>query len=1150
MAGPGFIHLHVHSGYSLLEGALPLERLIGLAKDDKQPALGIADTNNLFGALEFSEKASGKGIQPLIGTELAIDFGGEEGRPNERGPSAKNSVVLIAATETGFSNLSRLVSKAFLESENGATAARLAWLDRGSLDGIICLSGGPEGLVDPFFANGLDGHAHHRLDVLRELFGDRFYIELQRHGRPQETSNEAKLIDYAYVKGVPLVATNEPYFPRIDDYEAHDALLAIAGGTVLAQTERRKLTDQHYFKSRDEMMALFSDLPEALDNTIEIAQRVSYRPKKRAPVLPKFAAAPGVSEEAAVEAEANALAEMARTGLKKRIATTGIAAGWTEEKYWERLEFELGIIQRMKYPGYFLIVADFIQWAKSQGIPVGPGRGSGAGSLVAFATTITDLDPLRYNLLFERFLNPERVSMPDFDIDFCQDRREEVIRYVQSKYGYDQVAQIITFGTLQARAVLRDVGRVLQMPYGQVDRICKLVPANPADPWSIERTLKEVPQFKQMADEDEQVGQLVAIGQKLEGLFRHASTHAAGIVIGDRPLQELAPLYRDPRSDMPVSQYNMKWAENAGLVKFDFLGLKTLTTIQRAVDMVNRNNPGTNFRIEDIPLDDPATYKLYSVGDTAGVFQVEGAGMRRALVDMKPDRFEDIIALVALYRPGPMENIPTFCARKRGDEEIEYPHQALSAVLDETYGIIVYQEQVMQIAQILSGYSLGEADLLRRAMGKKIKAEMDAQRVRFQEGAVKYGLKPGLADTIFDLLAKFANYGFNKSHAATYALVSYQTAYLKAHYPVEFFAATMTLDMGNTDKLAEFRSDAKKHGYELVPPCVNRSLDVFDARDGKIYYAIGAVKGVGQAVAEHIVAARAGKPFTDLADFATRVDPRIINRRTLETLVNAGAFDQLVPRREQAFAAIDAIIGTAQRTASNASDGIADMFASDRPEPIKLTQNAGNWRPEERLERERAAIGFHLSGHPLDQFTELFARLKVKPWLEFERSVKEMGASAGKLAGTISSRNDRRTRKGNPMAIVTLSDATGSFEVIAFSEQIATYSDVLQAGKSVILAVEADERPDGIGLRLISAEPIEKAAERVGKELRIFVEAPSCLGPIHSQLKPGGEGHVIFVIPRGATRDYEVDVPGRFRLTAELAGAVKAMSGVVDVRLS
>jgi len=1150
MAGPGFIHLHVHSGYSLLEGALPLDRLIGLAKDDKQPALGIADTNNLFGALEFSEKASGKGIQPLIGTELAIDFGGEEGRPNERGPVAKNSIVLIAATQTGFENLSRLVSRAFLESESGRTSAQLAWLEREAVEGIICLSGGPEGLIDPFFASGLDGHAQLRLDTLRDRFGDRFYIELQRHGRPQEAANEAKLIDYAYLHGVPLVATNEPFFSKADDYEAHDALLAIAGGTVLAQTERRKLTPEHFFKSRAEMLQVFSDLPEALENSVEIAQRVSYRPKKRAPVLPKFAAAPGLDEQAAVDAEAAALTEMARTGLEKRLATVGPGPGMTVEQYWERLEFELGIIQRMQYPGYFLIVADFIQWAKQQGIPVGPGRGSGAGSLVAYATTITDLDPLRYNLLFERFLNPERVSMPDFDIDFCQDRREEVIRYVQSKYGYDQVAQIITFGSLQARAVLRDVGRVLQMPYGQVDRICKLVPANPADPWSIERTLKDVPQFRQMADEDEQVGQLVAIGQKLEGLFRHASTHAAGIVIGDRPLQELAPLYRDPRSDMPVSQYNMKWAEAAGLVKFDFLGLKTLTTIQRAVDMVNRNHPGTDFRIENIPLDDAKTYQLYQIGDTAGVFQVEGAGMRRARIDMKPDRFEDIIALVALYRPGPMENIPTFCARKRGDEDIEYPHQALSTVLDETYGIIVYQEQVMQIAQILSGYSLGEADLLRRAMGKKIKAEMDAQRVRFQEGAVRYGLKPGLADTIFDLLAKFANYGFNKSHAATYALVSYQTAYLKAHHPLEFFAATMTLDMGNTDKLAEFRADAKKHGYVLVPPCVNRSLDVFDAREEQIFYAVGAVKGVGQAVAEHIVAARGSRPFTDLADFATRVDPRIINRRTLETLVNAGAFDQLVPKREQAFAAIDAVIGTAQRTSSNASDGIVDMFASDRPEPIKLTENVATWRSEERLERERSAIGFHLSGHPLDQYAELFERLKVSPWVDFERAVKDLGTSAGKLAGTISSRNDRRTKKGTPMAILALSDGTGSFEVIAFSEQITQYSDVLQAGKSVILTVEADERPDGVSLRLAKAEPIEKAAERVGKELRIFIEADKCIGPIRSQLKPGGEGQVVFVLPRGPAKDYEVELPGRFRLTAELAGAVKALNGVVDVRLN
>ena len=1152
MAGPGFVHLHVHSAYSLLEGALPLSKLLDLAKADKQPALGIADTNNLFGALEFSEKAAGKGIQPLIGCELALDFGETEDRVQERnhdrGQFGKGGVVLIAADAGGFANLSRLVSKSYLEGEPGKPAAKLNWLDRDSLAGVICLSGGPEGAVDPYWANGLEAHALHRLDRLRELFGDRFYVELQRHGRPQEALNEAQLIDYAYRQGVPLVATNEPFFPAVDDFEAHDALLAIAAGSVLAQTVRRKLSDQHYFKTRQEMQTLFADLPESLANSVEIAQRVSYRPRKRDPVLPKFAAAPDLTDADAVAAEARALAEMARTGLDRRIATAGLAPGKTEAEYRERLEYELGIIEKMKYPGYFLIVADFIQWAKSQDIPVGPGRGSGAGSLVAYATTITDLDPLRYNLLFERFLNPERVSMPDFDIDFCQDRREEVIRYVQRKYGTEQVAQIITFGTLQARAVLRDVGRVLQMPYGQVDRIAKLVPANPTDPWTLERSLKEVPQLRMMAEEDEQVAELLAIGQKLEGLYRHASTHAAGIVIGDRPLQELAPLYRDPRSDMPVSQYNMKWSETAGLVKFDFLGLKTLTTIKRAVDMINRD--GGNFRIEDIPLDDEATYKLYQVGDTAGVFQVEGAGMRRALIDMKPDRFEDIIALVALYRPGPMDNIPLFNDRKHGREEVEYPHEALKSVLDETYGIIVYQEQVMQIAQLLSGYSLGEADMLRRAMGKKIKAEMDAQRERFEEGCLRYGLKKGLADTIFDLLAKFANYGFNKSHAATYALVSYQTAYLKAHHPHEFFAATMTLDMGNTDKLMEFRRDAKKHGIEIVPPCVNRSDAVFNTHDGKVFYAIGAVKGVGQAVAEHIMEARGDTPFADLADFATRVDPRIINRRTLETLVNAGAFDLLVPRREQAFAAIDAIVATAQRTNANQADGIVDMFASDQPEPITLTANFTPWLPAERLERERSAIGFHLSGHPLDQYAELFERLRVQSWVDFERAVKD-GARAGRLAGTISSRNDRRTRKGTPMAIMTLSDPSGSFECIAFSEQISQFGEVLGAGKSVILTVEADERPDGISLRLISAEALDQAAEKVGRRLTVFAGNERCLPSIRSQLKLGGEGQVTFVVSREqGAKEYEIELKGGYRLSAELAGGIKSLDGVVDVRLS
>jgi DNA polymerase III subunit alpha len=1150
MPGPGFVHLHVHSAYSLLEGALPLGKLLELAKADKQPALGIADTNNLFGALEFSEKAAGKGIQPLLGCELVIDFADTEPeRPGaSRGNFGKGGVVLIAGSDEGFGNLSRLVSRAHLEGDGGRPAAKLSWLDPANTTGIVCLTGGPEGAIDPWFANGLEAHALGRLDRLRELFGARFYIELQRHGRRQEALNEPQLVDYAYRHGVPLVATNEPFFPTRTDFEAHDALLAIAGGTVIAQTERRKLTAEHYFKPRAEMLELFKDLPEALDNSVEIARRVSYRPKTRGPILPRFAALPGQSEEEGLAAEAERLRVEAREGLKRRFETYGMAEGYSVGDYEERLEFELSVIIKMKYPGYFLIVADFIQWAKARDIPVGPGRGSGAGSLVAYALTITDLDPLRYDLLFERFLNPDRVSMPDFDIDFCQDRRGEVIEYVQQKYGRDQVAQIITFGTLQARAVLRDVGRVLQMPYGQVDRIAKLVPANPANPVTLKQAMEIEPQLQLMRNADESVAELIEIAQKLEGLYRHASTHAAGIVIGERPLTELVPMYRDPRSEMPVTQYSLKWVEPAGLVKFDFLGLKTLTVIDKAVKMINRN--GVPFKLKDMPIDDRQTFEDLTRGDVVGVFQVESGGMKRALVDMRPDRFEDLVALVALYRPGPMANIPTYCARKRGDEPVEYLHPLLEPILAPTYGVITYQEQVQQIAKSLAGYTLAEADLLRRAMGKKIKAEMDAQRGRFLSGAQERGINRNLASTIFDACAKFAEYGFNKSHSAPYAYITYQTAYLKAHFPREFIAASMTLDMGNTDKLAEFRRDAIKHGIEIVPPCVNRSEAEFVARDGRIYYAIGAVKGVGQAVAEHIVAARGDRPFEDLADFATRVDPRIINRRTLETLINAGAFDELVPRREQAFAAIDAIVAVAQRTSANAEDGIMDMFASDKPEPIVLTQNFQAWLPPERLERERGAIGFHLSGHPLDQYSELFERLRVQPWVDFERAVKEDGAGAGRLAGTISVRNDRRTRKGTPMAIMTLSDATGSFELIAFSEQLAQFYDVIAVGKSVIVSVEADDRPDGIGLRLISAEPIEKAAEKLGRRLEIEAESPKCLSAIKAQLK-AGDGQVIMVVSRDrGLKQYEIELPGGFRISPELAGGIKSLDGVVDVRLS
>jgi len=723
-----FIHLHVHSAYSLSEGAIAVERLKALCVGEKMPALAVTDTNNLFGALEIATSLADAGVQPIVGIQQAFraaDFS----LPLSRG-ARHPSLVLLAQSEAGYGNLLKLTSEAFLSSaaEDGPCAA-LSRLE-GRADGLICLTGGYDGPLDGLLREGRETEARMSLERLAALFPQRLYVEVQRHEERRAASAEAQLVDLAYALDVPLVATNEPYFTGPADYEAHDALLCIAEGAYVHQDDRRRVTPDHYFKPAHEMRALFADLPEAIENTVEIARRCAFRPRFRDPILPRFVEPGGRGEDAA-NAEAMELERQAREGLKLRLKSIEPAA--SEEDYWARLKRELAIINKMGFPGYFLIVSDFIKWTKAEGIPVGPGRGSGAGSLVAWALTITDLDPLRFGLLFERFLNPERVSMPDFDIDFCQDRRDEVIRYVQKKYGADRVAHIITFGKLQARAVLRDVGRVLNMPFGQVDRICKLVPNNPANPVTLGEALETEPRLKEQRHKDEAVAALVEKALKLEGLYRHASTHAAGVVIGDRPLDELVPLYRDPRSQMAATQFNMKWVEPAGLVKFDFLGLKTLTVIDRAVRLAA--DRGVNLDMNAAPLDDKATFKMLGEGNATGVFQLESAGMRSTLRSMKPDTLEDIIALVSLYRPGPMENIPAYIERKQGLQEPDYLHPMLEGVLKETYGVIIYQEQVMQIAQILSGYSLGEADLLRRAMGKKKKAEMDKQRKRFVEGA-------------------------------------------------------------------------------------------------------------------------------------------------------------------------------------------------------------------------------------------------------------------------------------------------------------------------------------------------------------------------------------------------------------------------------
>ncbi len=1149
----GFVHLRVHSVYSLLEGALPLKRLADLALTDGQPALGIADTGNLFGALEFSDTMSGKGIQPIIGCQLAVDFDDaqEERHPGvvqRRAPDG--DMVLIAATETGYWNLVRLVSDSYMRAE-GAERAFARTEDLAELgEGIIALTGGPAGPVDRAILAGHVDKAGDRLDRLADIFGDRLYVEIQRHKTQAENQVQASLVSAAYDRGLPLVATNEPYFPSRDDYEAHDALISISDGAVVADGNRRRLTEEHYFKTRAEMVELFADLPEAIENTIEIAMRCVWWPRKLKPILPRFVEQTG--DQAADEAaEAALLRKNAYDGLERRLSAHGLAPGTTREDYDKRLDYELGISERMKYPGYFLIVADFIQWAKSQGIPVGPGRGSGAGSLVAWTTTITDLDPLRFSLIFERFLNPDRVSMPDFDVDFCQNRRDEVIRYVQDKYGFDHVAQIITFGSLQARAVLRDVGRVLQMPYGQVDRLAKMVPQNPANPVTLSQAITDEPQLKAARDEDAQVKRLLDIAQKLEGLYRHASTHAAGIVIGDRPLDKLVPLYRDPRSGMPVSQFNMKWVENAGLVKFDFLGLKTLTVLDTAVRLIRKR--GIDIDLSKIPLDDRKSYEPLARGETVGIFQLESGGMRRAVIDMRPDRFEDLIALVALYRPGPMANIPTYCARKHGDEESEYLHPALEPILKETFGIITYQEQVQQIARDMAGYTLAEADLLRRAMGKKIKAEMDAQRERFLNGATERGPAKGVASAIFDACAKFAEYGFNKSHSAPYALITYQTAYLKANFPVEFMAASMTLETGNTDKIAEFRREAMRLGIEVVPPSVNRSGVEFDVEinpqgGGRIFYALAALKGIGRPAIEHLVEARADEPFRNLADFARRISPKLINKRALECLICSGALDELEPDRARLVAGGERIIGMAGRIMDNAAVGQGDMFGAAEEQQPLLLPVVDPWTASEKLQREHTAVGFFMSAHPLDEYQAVLTKLRVQNWSEFSAAVRA-GATAGRLAATVTAKQERRTRTGNKMGILQLSDSTGSFEAVAFSEELVKYRDKLETGSSVVVLVAAEDRPEGINVRIQSVESLDRVMAGL-KQIRVFLNDPAPLPSVQKHLAgKQGEGDVslILMLPEG--REVEMRLQGKFPTTPQVASALRAVRGVVQVEL-
>ncbi len=1136
-----FIHLHLHSAYSLAEGAIKVKDLVDMCVKRKMPAVAVTDTNNMFGAMEFALTASSAGLQPILGCQIAI---GDE----------QTQLVLLAQNEQGYKNLCKIVSAAYMnDSEQNIVAASYDILKQYSSD-IIALSGGMKGAIAQNLLHGQADRAKSEMSLMREMFKDRFYIEIQRHNLADEEKVENALIDLAYECDVPLVATNDCYFKDRKAHEAHDALLCIAEGRYISENDRRKVTPEHYFKSESEMVELFKDLPEAVQNTVVIAQRCSYLLKPITPILPPF-------ETESKLPEKEELCVQAKEGLKWRLEKFVYKEGMSDKEkkeiakpYWERLDFELDIINQMGFPGYFLICSDFIKWSKEHKIPVGPGRGSGAGSIVAWALKITDLDPLELGLLFERFLNPERVSMPDFDVDFCQDRRDEVINYVQERYGYDHVAQIITFGKLQARAVVRDVGRVLQMSYGQVDRIAKLIPNNPAAPMTLQEALNADPELRAERTKDETQAKLIDIALQLEGLYRHASTHAAGVVIGDRPLDELVPLYRDPRSDMPVTQFNMKYVEQAGLVKFDFLGLKTMTVVQKSLDIIEQET-GEHIDALEIPLDDPKAYELMASGNTVGVFQLESAGMRDVLRKVKPNRFEDIIALVSLYRPGPMENIPKYISVKEGKEDADYMHPILQPFLEETYGIMIYQEQVMQAAQSLAGYSLGGADLLRRAMGKKIKSEMDKQRQIFVDGAKQHhNVSEKISSNIFDQIAGFAGYGFNKSHAAAYALIAYWTAWLKANYPVEFMAASMTLDLGNTDKLSVFKQDMDKMGLELLTPDVNNSQADFKVEGKAVRYALAALKGVGEQAMENLIAERnKGGKYKDLPDFAKRLDPKTMNKRQFEQLICAGAFDSLNDNRAQMSAGIELILGYAHSLQEERESGQVSLFgdaeSGDTGLGMPELPKVANWDPLEKLAKEFGAVGFYLSAHPLDTRQAQFERMKIVSLAHVEDDIKSKQAARYQMAGVLLKKQEKMSQKGSKYAFLQMSDPTGIFEVTIFSETLNSAREHLVAGTSLLLNVEVEQKDDQLRYTSQKIQPLEEALEGKIHEIQIHLSNANAAAKIREYLLEEGKGRskVTIFAHIDESKIAQINLSGYWSLNAKSRNALRAENGVIEI---
>jgi len=1063
MQQPTFIHLRCHSEYSIVDGTVRIDDYVKHALNDHMPALALTDLSNLFGAVKFYKAARGKGIKPLLGCDIWLE--------NESKRDQPYRLLLLCQNHTGYMRLCELLTRAYLHNQyRGRAEIKRQWLLDEPTDGLIVLSGAMAGDISVALLQGNYRLALQLAQDWNSAFPDRFYIELQRAGHAQQEAYISQAIALASETNLPLVATHPVQFIETEDFKAHEARVCISEGYVLADNRRPKaFTPEQYFKTQAEMAELFADIPEALANSVEIAKRCNLTLTLGKNYLPQFPTPNGESLDEYLIAQA-------RIGLEKRLEVLypdQTVRDAKRQEYEDRLTFEAGIIIQMGFPGYFLIVADFINWAKNNGVPVGPGRGSGAGSVVAYSLGITDLDPLQYALLFERFLNPERVSMPDFDIDFCQEGRDRVIDYVKEKYGRESVSQIATFGTLAAKAVIRDVGRVLDLPFNFVDGIAKLIPNELGI--TLEKAIEKEPQFNERREQEEEVNELLELALRLEGLTRNVGMHAGGVLISPGKISDFSPIYCQANGDSLVSQYDKDDVEAVGLVKFDFLGLRTLTILDMALENANAQRaledlPPLSF--ETLPINDAPTYKLLKQANTTAVFQLESRGMKDMLKQAKPDCFEDIIALVALYRPGPMDLIPDFCRRKHGLQRVEYPHPLAEPILKETYGIAVYQEQVMQIAQVVAGYSLGGADLLRRAMGKKKKEEMDAQRKIFVDGATKNNMTEHQATELFELLEKFAGYGFNKSHAAAYALVAYHTAYLKTHYPAAFLAATMSADMNNTDSVNIFHADCAANGVEVLAPDINQSEFRFKPLNKtQVLYGLGAVKGTGWAAIELMLSAREKDgPFKDLFDFCRRLDLRKVNRRVIESLIRAGAFDKLEPNRAALLAGVNLAITAAEQ--SGAATGQDSLFGVTTDSVAHTLPKVAAWSEQERLQQEKVALGFYLSGHPY-----LGYRKELSTFVRGGLADLKPQEQPQLLAGVVMGVRIRMTARGK-MAIVTLDDATSRIEIVVGNELLNQNPHLLK--DDVLLIVEGRVSNDDFsgGLRVNARKLYDLAAAR------------------------------------------------------------------------